>query len=127
MCVLCSADLSVPQPFASSSANLPHTCFEDVILVPLASWAFFVGLFAFLGLLFRSRHSSKHGRRALHPLVYRKRDGGLLVGGIGPSWTARWPKTATGFSILNSLLVIATLLMSKFCIVVTVVSHSFLF
>lgn len=92
------------------------------MLVPLASWIFYLVLAGVVVVLFRA------GRGAvgapLHKLVYRRQspDGALLAetgsdgrSGGKPLLAHRWPKTTSGLAILYMLLVVATLLMSAFC------------
>ncbi|EIW80712.1 hypothetical protein CONPUDRAFT_73774 [Coniophora puteana RWD-64-598 SS2] len=95
---ICGERYGNSMPFASTSFGLPHTCFEDVILVPLASWIFLI-IFALSFL----RRGGSGPARTLHRIRYRSGK---------PGWSGRWSKTATGLSILYSFLVAATLLMN---------------
>lgn len=92
--------------------GVPTTCFNDVVLVPIASWVFLLmllGLAAFALVHSRRSNNGKAGAKApLHRLVYRK---GREYG--AGKWPGSWTKTATTFSIIYSLLVLATLLMSE--------------
>lgn len=119
--------------FDSSSGGTPRTCFEDVVLVPLASWIFLIGLIGLIvfGLMKLRNQSSNSTKSPLHRLVYRKKhalkhgDDGLLENNekngqthssssiVTQTWGYRHTKLASSLSILYSLLVIATLLMSE--------------
>lgn len=91
--------------------GVPTTCFNDVVLVPIASWVFLLMLlgFAVFAVVHSRQGNSKASAKApLHRLVYRK---GREYG--AGKWPGSWTKTATTFSILYSLLVLATLLMSE--------------
>ncbi|PWN32715.1 uncharacterized protein FA14DRAFT_77038 [Meira miltonrushii] len=127
MRALCGKRYDNGFPFDSSSGGVPRTCFEDIVLVPLASWIFLVGLVGLIVFgLNTMRNQSSSVKSPLHRLVYRKkdaatlRDDGLLEkdGGNSPSvvspntWGFRHTKLASSLSILYSLLVIATLLMN---------------
>ncbi|UZJ51148.1 hypothetical protein CBS101457_000468 [Exobasidium rhododendri] len=127
--MLCGKRYDNAMPFASSSGGSLHTCFEDTVLVPLASWLF---LLAFLGYIayaisMRKRSSGNNYKQAWHKLIYRKghasnaallqstdkevEESSTQRSTTLPSQT-RWPKTSTSFSILYSLLVLAALLMN---------------
>lgn len=125
------------QPFASITNGHLHTCFEDTVLVPLASWLFLLALVGYIAYSIASskqNNTTNHTKEAWHKLMYRKQavndpnllqtsdketeEGGSLQQVNGPSSSyanrTKWPKTKTFFSILYSLLVLATLLMSEF-------------
>lgn len=117
--------------FDSSSGGVPRTCFEDIILVPLASWIFLIGLVGLIVFALNTmRNQSSNIKSPLHRLVYRKKDAatlhddGLLEkdGKVSNSpsvasantWGFKHTKLASTLSILYSLLVAATLLMSEY-------------
>lgn len=123
---------NAPQAFTSSSSGTLRTCFEDVVLVPLASWIFLLALLGYVAYALSRRAASRGNRASLHKLIHRRQQApntALLQttekeaeeavtqrgtpGTPRSAFAARWPKTMTFLSILYSLLVLATILMSE--------------
>ena len=97
---LCGVRLDNSLAFASPTPyNLPTTCFNDVVLVPLASWIFYVALLVWLVAAIRKR-----GYGASVPLQrYRQTS----------SRSVHLARTKTAGVVLHTLLIIAALLMSE--------------
>lgn len=115
---LCGVRLDNSLPFAqpaSAYGSLPPSCFNDVVLVPLASWIFYVALAVWLVLLVSLRSSS--GRRSSHEGgdVRRslQRYGGKVERSDGSIGRRRWSKTRATGTVVYTLLIIASLLMSE--------------
>ncbi|PWN26992.1 hypothetical protein BDZ90DRAFT_232571 [Jaminaea rosea] len=102
---LCGVRLDNSLSFASPSPyNLPPTCFNDVVLVPLASWIFYIALLAWIIAAARVRSSAS----PVAPLQrYRQRSG--VGAGKGRGHLAR---TKTAGVVIYTLLIIASLLMN---------------
>lgn len=83
---------------ADSARGITSTCFNDVILEPLATWILLAILLPFLALMLR--RSSRKG--AGTPLVHYRRN------------HHRWSRLVIVLNVIYMLLVIAALLMSKY-------------
>jgi len=94
----------------SFASDKPHgittTCFNDVVLEPLATWTLLFVLLPLLAVMLkRRRSSSAHSSRLLHYRASAYRNEYKFSG--------KHPKWRTAFDVLYMLLVIAALLMSK--------------
>lgn len=115
---LCGVRLDNSLPFAkpaSAYGSLPPSCFNDVVLVPLASWIFYVALAVWLVLFVSLRSSSEHRSSQQNGNVRRslQRYGGKVERSDGSIGRRRWSKTRAAGTVLYTLLIIASLLMSE--------------
>lgn len=104
------------QKFASLSHGTPPTCFEDIILVPIATWVFLLTLIAiyvpfYISSFYKRRTATypiklKTLQRYRRPATTNEREYGFMS-------AARWPKTVRFLNVLYLVLVICSLLMSK--------------
>lgn len=113
---LCGLRYDNKSGFASDQPRgITTTCFNDVVLEPLATWVLLLVLLPLLAFtLKRTRSSSRTSSRLIHYRASAYRNESKLSG--------RHPRRRTGLDVLYMVLVVAALLMSKW-LKTTVVLH----
>lgn len=99
----------VVQSFSSTESGVPHTCFEDTILIPLASWSFYAFLVIGvpISIRFLSHNTIPNKKVPLHRLIHRKSSSTKNL------YFGRRPRTKTTLAFVYSILVVAILLMGE--------------
>ncbi|KAE8219402.1 hypothetical protein CF319_g6895 [Tilletia indica] len=114
--MLCGLRYDNAFPFTSKgSKNLPQTCFNDVILEPIATWSLLVVILPLLMALVWIPGRKKYGKSSLVGLV-RLRYGERTSSAKGVT-PRRFGKLRAAGNIIYTLLVVAALLMNVLQIV----------